>query len=86
MTIFKMDESTIGYGEVMPSSDGSRRVFVLKTDTQELTLSSTLKLFTPHEIWDMCYLKVADGTPCLFLCIPHDRRIMAVEMIGGRTR
>ena len=86
MNIFKINESTIGYGEVMSSSDGSRRVFILKTDTEEWTLSATLRLFTPHEVWDMCYLKVADGTPCLLLCIPHDYRIMAVEMVGCKTR
>ena len=34
----------------------------------------------------MCYTKAVDGTPCLFLCIPLDPRIMSVEMIGGRTR
>ena len=86
MIIFKIDESTIGYGEVLSSSDGSRRVFILQTDTEEWSLFSTLRLFTPHDIWDMCYTKVADGTSLVLLCIPHDQRIMAVEMVGGRTR
>ena len=26
------------------------------------------------------------GTSCLLLCIPPDNRIMAVEMVGGKTR
>ena len=86
MMIFKIDESTIGYGEVMSSPVGSRRVFILQMNTRDWNLTATLKLFTPHDIWDMCYGKVDDGTPLLFLCIPHDNSIMAVEMIGGRTR
>ena len=87
MNIFEINENTIGYGEVFYSQpDTSRRVFILKTDTQELTLSSTLRIFTPDSIWDMCYVEVDGGTPCLLLCIPHDHLIMAVEMIGGRTR
>ena len=87
MMIFEIDENTTGYGEVLSSSDGSRRVFILKMDSaEEWSLTGTLRFFTPHDIWDICYLKVADGTPCLLLCIPHDRRIMAVEMVGGKTR
>ena len=35
MNICKIDDSTIGYGEGRPSLDGSRRVFILKTDTEE---------------------------------------------------
>ena len=86
MNIFKINDKTVGYGEVLHSSDGSRRIFILKTDTKELTLSSTLRLFTTNTIFDMCYTEVEGGTPCLLLCIPHDNRIMAVEMVGGKTR
>ena len=86
MNICKINESTIGYGEVHASPDGSRRVFILKTDTEDLTLSGMLRLFTPHDIYDMCYTEVDGGTPCLLLCIPHANRIMAVEMVGGKTR
>ena len=86
MVICKIDENTIGYGEVAPSPDRSRRVFVLKMATDELTLSSTLRLFTPDTIFDMCYTEVDGGTPCLLLCIPYDHRTMAVEMIGGKIR
>ena len=86
MTIFKIDDSTIGYGEVHAAPDGSRRVFILKIDTEESMLTSTLRLFTARSIWDICYMRMEDGTPCLLLCIPRDHRIMAVEMVGGRTR
>ena len=86
MNICTIDESTIGYGEVWASPDGSRRVFILKTDTDELTLSSTLRLFTPNIILDMCYTEAEGGTPCLLLCVPSAHRIMAVEMVGGKTR
>ena len=86
MFTFKMNENTIGYGEVHPSLDGSRRVFILNTDTDELTLSSSLKLFTAQNIWDMCSTNLEDGTACLLLCVPHDHRVMAVEMTTGETR
>ena len=86
MNIIKINDNTIGYGEVVASPDGSRRVFILKTDTEELTLLSTLRLFTPNIIYDMCYTEVEGGTPCLLLCMPLAQRIMAVEMIGGKTR
>ena len=87
MNIFRINENTIGYGEACYSSlDQSRRVFILKTDTDEFTLSSTLRLFTPNTIFNMCYTEVEGGKPCLLLCIPHNQHIMAVEMIGGKTR
>ena len=31
-------------------------------------------------------MSLPDGTSCLFLCIPHNLKIMAVEMFGGKTR
>ena len=86
MNMFRIKDNTIGYGEAHASPEGSRRVFILKTDTPELTLSSTLRLFTPHDIWDMCYTEVEGSTPCLLLCVPLDNRIMAVEMISGKSR
>ena len=86
MNIFKINDNTIGYGEEQTSPDGSRRIFILKTDTEELTLSSTLRLFTHNIISDICYTEVEGGTPCLLLCMPLAQRIMAVEMIGGKTR
>ena len=85
MVICKIDESTIGYGEVNSSSDGSRRVFVLNTDSEQFTFTSTLRLTTPSNIWDMCYTEV-DSSACLLLCIPIDNRVMAMEMVGGKTR
>ena len=86
MNICKIDKNTIGYREVSVSLDGSRRVFILKTHTAEWTLRETLKLFTPHKIWDMCYTKMPDDTTCLLLCIPHINRVVAVEMEDGKTR
>ena len=84
--IFNINENTIGYGEVHASLDGSRRVFILKTDTEELTLSSTLRLFTPHDISDMCYTEVDGSNPCLLLCVTWAHQIMAVEIVGCKTR
>ena len=82
MNIFKINDNAIGYGEVCASPDGSRRVFILKTDTEELSLFSTLRLFTAGDIWDMCYNNL-NGTPCLFLCVPHAHSVMSVDMVGG---
>ena len=86
MNIFNINENTIGYGEVCISPGGSRRVFILKTDTEKLILSSTLMIFTPRNILEMCYTEVEGGTPCLLLCVPWANQIMSVEMIGGKTR
>ena len=86
MNIFKINDNTVGYGEVYASPDGSRRVFIFKTDKEQLILSATLRLFTPDDIWDMCYTEVEGGTPCLLLCMPYAHRIMSVEMINGKTR
>ena len=87
MNICKIDETTIGYGEVFASLDGSRHVFIFKTDTEEeWYLSETLKLFTPDNIWDMCHMEMVDGTSCLLLCIPEDKFIMAAEMEDGKAR
>ena len=86
MNICKINESTIGYGDVLASSDVSKIFFILKTDTEELTISSMVRLFTPNTIFDMCYMELEGDTPCLLLCIPHSHLIMAVEMIGGKTR
>ena len=73
MIIFVIDNNTIGYGEAHVSPDGSRRVFILKTDTGEMTLSSTLRLFTPDHIYDICYTEVGGDTACLLLCVPWAR-------------
>ena len=81
--VFKINDSTVGYGEVYPSPDGSRRVFIFKTDTEKLTLYSMLNLTTPDSITEICYTEV-EGTPFLLLCIPHGHRIMAVEIVVGQ--
>ena len=87
MNICKIDEKTIGYGEVFASLDESRRVFILKMEsTEEWILSKTLRLFTPTSINEVCYTEVAGGIPCILLCMPNSRRIMAVEMEDGGTR
>ena len=85
MNTFGISDNTVGFGEVYASPDRSRRVFILKTDKEQLTLSSTLELFTQRDIYDICYTEV-DGTPCLLLCVPWAHRIMAVEMVGGKIR
>ena len=84
--ICKTDNSTIGYGEVSPLLDGSRRIFILKTDKEdEWTVCGTLKIFTPHDVRDMCHTEMVDGTRSLLFCIPHKHHIMAVEMVDGTT-
>ena len=83
MNIFTINDSTIGFGEACASPDGSRRVFILKMDTEEIT--STLRLFTSKIIFDMCYTEMEGGTPCLLLCMPESS-VMAVEIVRGKTR
>ena len=39
MNIFKISQNTIGYGEVRPSPDGRRKIFILHTDTKEWNLT-----------------------------------------------
>ena len=87
MNICKIDENTTGYGEARTfplteaeESSSSRPM------QKKITLSSTLRLFTSGTIFDMCYTEVDGGTPCLLLCIPNNNHIMAVEMVGGKTR
>ena len=86
MNICKIDENTIAYGEEDASPEESRSIFILKTGIDQWTISATLELFTPSNIRDMCYTEVDDGTPCLLLCVPWAQRIMAVEMVQGKTR
>ena len=87
MNICKISEGTIGYGGIWSDTDRSRNVFILSTDTaEEWTLRGTLKFLTPSNIWHICCTKMADGTSCLLLCLPHVHRIMAVEMVGCKTR
>ena len=86
MNIFKLRENAVGYGEMFASSDGCNRVFILKTDTNPWTLTATLRLFTPNRIYDTCYAEMDGGVPCLSLCVPFNNRVMAVEMISGRSR
>ena len=87
MIICNIDENTIRYAEVYPSLDESRKIFILKMDAAEYwTVSATLKLFIPDNMFDMCHTEVSDGTACLLLCIPIKKRIMAIEMDSGRTR
>ena len=86
MNICKIDDSTIGYGKVYASLEGSRRVFILRMDTAEdLALCKTLMFFTPDDILDMCHAEMLDGTACLLLCTGDDH-IMAVEIEDGNTR
>ena len=86
MNVFNINDNTVGYGDTSASSAGSKRVFILQTSIDDWTLTETLEVCTQNNIWDVCQAKMQDGTACLLLCIPYGNRIMAVEMVGGRTR
>ena len=86
MNIFEINGNSIGYGEATAAPDGSRSVFILKKDPVEMIPSGILRLFTPNDIWDMCYISLQDLTACLLLCMPSGPRVMMVEMDDGRTR
>ena len=86
MTLCKINGNTVAYSEELPLLDGSRRIFILKTDTEELTLSSTLSFFTEGDLIDMCHTSMTDGTEYLHLCFPWVPRVQTIQMIDGRPR
>ena len=87
MNICKIDDTTVAYGDVEGSEKCLFRVYVLDINTKQWKVKNMLLLNTRAEtIYDMCYLKTADGTACLVLSCPADDCIQAVEMVGGRAR
>ena len=86
MTIFKIDDSAIGYGEVYATPYGYKRIFILRTDTEVPMQTSEVRFLTARSIWDMCYMRMEEGTHCLLLCIPRDHSVKAVEIASGKCR
>ena len=86
MNLCVIDDRTVAYGEVIPSGDGCQKIYILMTNTQPWSLSSTLVVRGIRSIQDMCYMKSADGTPCLLLACPNDGNVQAVEIVSGRIR
>ena len=81
-----IDDRTIACVTEEPSWNGFSKVYLLNTDTEELTLSSTLLLNAIGRITDICYVQTIDGTACLILSFPYDSLLQSVEMIGGKVR
>ena len=87
MNLCLIDDRTVAYGEVIPSGeDGSHKIYILMTNTQPWSMSSTLLVRGVKRINDMCYMKTADGTACLFLACPDDDNVQAVEIVRGQIR
>ena len=81
-----IDDRTVACVEEVPASDGLQKIHVLNTDSEQFTLSSTLRLKARQQVTDLCYVKTIDGTPCLLLSFPWDNLIQCVEMVGGKVR
>ena len=81
-----IDERTIACVAEQPTSDGFTKVYILNTDSEKFSLSGMLQVKAPKGITDICYVKTADGTPCLLLSFPWDHHVQCVEMVGGRVR
>ena len=86
MVICKIDGNTVAFAEKCPLVDGSRRVFIIKTDTDQWILSAMLRLFISGNIHDICCSKAEGGANQLLHCQLNDSQIMAVEMGSGKTR
>ena len=81
-----IDERTIACVAEQSSSDGFGKVYILNTDSEKFSLSGMIQVKIPKRITDTCYVKTADGTPCLLLRFPWDQYVQCVEMVGGRVR
>ena len=82
-----IDERTVACVAEGSSSDGSHKIYILNTDSEKFTLSSTLLLKVAGDITDMCHVRTTDGTPCLLLSSPFSGVfIQCVEMVGGKVR
>ena len=83
-----IDEKTVTCVAEQPSSDGFSKVYILNTDSEKFSLGGTItvRLKAGGGITDMCYVKAADGTPCLLYCSPWDNLVQCSEMVGGKVR
>ena len=68
------------------SSDDNLNIHILNTNTKPWSLGSVLIVKRVKVIIDMCHLVTDDDTQCLLLCCPYERRVQAVQLIGGRVR
>ena len=59
-------------------------IYILKTDTEMWTLSSTHLVKVADSVSDMSYVKTKDGTTCLLL-IDHIGLFHSVELVGGKV-
>ena len=88
MVLCVKDNETVIYGE-RQSTDGVHNVYLLNTSTEQWSLRATLRLQTGLSyIHDMCYVQMADGTPCLVLCnsLGPTGSVVAIEIVGGKIR
>ena len=82
-----IDERTVACVVVGTSSDGFSHIYILKTDTEMWTLSSTHLVKVDHSASDIAYVKTSDGTPCLVLSYSSSTSLVqSVELVGGKIR
>ena len=88
MILCVKDDETVVLGEHV-SREGVHNVYLLNTSTDQWSLKGTLRLQTGFvNIADMCYVQMADGTPCLVLCnsLGPTGSVVAIEIVGGKIR
>ena len=82
-----IDDSTVACYDVDISSNTQCPIQVLDTSTEIWSVKSVLYHKSPRVLlFDMCYVKTSDGTPCLVFCFPYEDCVQMVEMVSGKTR
>ena len=81
-----IDETTVASVAQYTSSDGFNSIYILKTDDDMWTLSSTHLVKMNASVVEMYCMKTTDGTPCLLLSFPVNKLIQCLELVGGKIR
>ena len=82
-----IDERTVAYVAEKPdSAHHFSKIYILNTDTEKFSLSSTIQMKADGTITDICYVKKTDGTACLLLSYAYTCFVQLVEIIGGKVR
>ena len=91
-----IDKRTVACVGKETASDGFNKIYLLNTDSEQFTLSGTLRVKAElsgtlrarasEEITNMCYMKTADSTPCVLLSFTFRGLLQCVEMVGGKVR
>ena len=81
-----IDDRTVACVAEQPALDGYSKIYILTTGMEKFELSSSLRVKAGLGITDICFMKTADGTPCVLLSIPENFLVQCMEMVGGKIR